>query len=70
MKMTGLWKKKQQEITMLHPLYLCMYSAAENACKERHVCCTRTCYHVAPEERLSYSLYGYDRKENKVEILC
>ena len=26
--------------------------------------------HVAPEERLSYSLYGYDRKENKVEILC
>lgn len=26
--------------------------------------------HVAPEERLSYSLYGYDKKENKVEILC
>ncbi len=25
---------------------------------------------VKPEERLSYSLYGYDKKENKVEILC
>lgn len=25
---------------------------------------------VIPEERLSYSLYGYDKKENKIEILC
>lgn len=25
---------------------------------------------VTPEERLSYSLYGYDKKENKIEILC
>ena len=25
---------------------------------------------VKPEERLSYSLYGYDKKENKIEILC
>lgn len=25
---------------------------------------------LKPEERLSYSLYGYDKEENKVEILC
>ena len=25
---------------------------------------------VKPEERLSYSLYGYNKKENEVEILC
>ena len=26
--------------------------------------------HVAPEERLSYSLYGYDKKNGRIEILC
>ena len=25
---------------------------------------------LKPEERLSYLLYGYDKEENKVEILC
>lgn len=25
---------------------------------------------LKPEERLSYSLFGYDKEENKVEILC